>query len=295
MTTPTSPADRRRGVLLATSGVLILSVDSLLVRLAGVDGGTVLFWRGALMAISLTIAAGCRDRRGLTSGFRAPLTWVIALCFTGSTAAFVLSILHTRVANTVVIISSAPLFAAFFSAWFLKERVPPRTWLAICGAIGGVLIVAWQSLGAGRLAGDLLALTNALLTGGSMTLFRRHPGVSRSLVLAASGLLLALIVLPWAEPLVSLDSLLVLLVMGLVQMPLSLVLITDATRFLPAAEVSLFLLLETLLAPLWAWWFLGEAVPASTLAGGGVIVGTLLLHVTWSLHRGGRRAPPAPH
>ena len=285
----TSTADRRRGVLLAASGVLILSVDSLLVRLAAVDAGTVLFWRGLLMAISLTAAAWSRSPRHGLQGLRSPATWLIGVCFTGSTAAFVLSILLTRVANTVVIVSSAPLFAAFFSAWFLKERVPLRTWLAITGAVCGVLVVAWHSLGAGRLTGDLLALANAMLTGASMTLFRRHPQVSRSLVLASSGLVLAMLTLPWVQSWdLPLQSILVLGIMGLVQMPLSLVLITDATRHLPAAEVSLFLLLETLLAPLWAWLALGETVAPSTLAGGALIVTSLALHVlvsTW----GGKR------
>jgi len=277
-------------VLLAATGVLILSVDSLLVRLAAVDGFTILFWRGLLMALSLTVAAWSRDPHGGgLKGLGSPLTWLIGLCFTGSTAAFVLSILLTRVANTVVIVSSAPLFAAFFSAWFLRERVPPRTWLAIAGACSGVLIVAWHSLGAGRLAGDFLALANALLTGTSMTLFRSHQRVSRSLVLAASGLLLALLVLPWARPWVPIENMVVLGIMGLVQMPLSLVLITDATRHLPAAEVSLFLLLETLLAPLWAWLALGESVPTSTLAGGALIVSSLVLHAFISLWGGRRR------
>ncbi len=288
MPIPSILPDRRRGVLLAAGGVLILSVDSLLVRLAAVDAWTVLFWRGAFMALSLTAAAWSRDRKSGLAGYRSPLTWVIALTFSGSTAAFVLSIMLTSVANTVVIISAAPLFAALFSAWFLRERVPPRTWLAITGACAGVVIVGAHSLGTGALAGDLLALTNALLTGASMTLLRRHPGASRSLILAGSGLLLALAALPLAAPLVSWPSLLVLAVMGLVQMPLSLVLITDSTRYLPAAEVSLFLLLETILAPVWVWWALGETVPTATLLGGGVIVGVLLLHAVLPVREDGQ-------
>jgi drug/metabolite transporter (DMT)-like permease len=281
--------DRRRGLLLAASGVLILSVDALLIRLAAVDGWTVLFWRGLFMALSLTAAAGIRSRgRGL-AGLKSPVTWLIALSFSFSTAAFVLSIFHTRVANTVVIISSAPLFAALFSAWFLRERVPLRTWLAIFGACGGVLIVGYHSLGAGRLLGDGLALGNAVFMGGSMVLLRRFPEISRRLVLAASGLVLALLALPGATLLVPGSSLLVLAVMGLVQMPLSLLLLTSATRHLPAPEVSLFLLLETLLAPIWTWWALDETIPGATLAGGAVIVIALVLHALWSL-RGGPRS-----
>ncbi len=274
---------RRRGLLLAAGGVLILSVDALLIRLAAVDGWTVLFWRGLFMALSLAVAAGIRPRGAGPTGLKNPFAWLIALSFCLSTAAFVLSILTTRVANTVVIISSAPLFAALFSARFLRERVPLPTWLAIFGAFGGVLVVGYHSLGAGRLLGDGLALANAICMGGSMVLLRRFPEISRRLVLALSGLLLALLTLPGAVLLVPAPSLLVLAFMGLVQMPLSLLLVTAATRHLPAAEVSLFLLLETLLAPIWTWWVLNEPIPGATLAGGSVIVLALVLHALWSL------------
>lgn len=269
---------RRRGVLLAAGGVLILSLDSLLVRLAASSGGTVLFWRGALMALTLTAVVVARDGvRGL-AGLRSPVTWAVALSFTAGTAAFVLSILLTRVANTVVIISAAPLFAALFSLWFLHERVPPRTWLAIFFACCGVLLVAYASLGEGGLAGDILALLNAICTGASMTLLRRHPEASRSLILALSGVLLALAALPFAGLPSDPAGMAALGAMGLVQIPLSLVMITAATRYLPAAEVSLFLLLETVFAPLWVWCVLGETVPAATLAGGILMLGTLTLH-----------------
>jgi len=95
-----------------------------------------------------------------------------------------------------------------------------------------------------------------------------------------------LLAAPLANPLfTSLASLWVLALMGLVQMPLSLVLLTDATRYLPAPEVSLFLLLETLLAPVWVWLLLGETVPETTLIGGGLIVAALLVHTLLGLRR----------
>jgi drug/metabolite transporter (DMT)-like permease len=277
---------RRHGILLASTGVLVLSVDSLLIRLAATDGWTILFWRGLFMLIALSLAAWSKDRRTGLAGFAEPLTWLIALLFCLSTAAFVLSIMLTRVANTVVLISAGPLFAALFSTWLLKEKVPLRTWLAIAGACSGVLIVCSNSLGEGNLGGDLLALGNAVVMGASMTLLRKHQAVSRSLILAASGALLALLAAPLANPLLPpLASMWVLALMGLVQMPLSLVLLTDATRYLPAPEVSLFLLLETLLAPVWVWLLLGETVPEFTLVGGGLIVAALLVHTLFGLRR----------
>lgn len=277
---------RRHGILLAASGVLVLSFDSLLIRLAATDGWTILFWRGLFMLFTLATTAWVRDRRNGLVGFGAPLTWLLALLFTLSTAAFVLSIMLTSVANTVVLVSAGPLFAALFSTWLLQEKVPLRTWLAIAGACSGVLVVCSESLGQGTLGGDLLALGNAVIMGASMTLLRKHPTISRAVILAASGALLALLAAPLAAPLIPpVAALWILALMGLVQMPLSLLLLTDATRYLPAPEVSLFLLLETLLAPIWVWLLLGETVPAATLLGGALIVVALVVHTLIGLRR----------
>jgi drug/metabolite transporter (DMT)-like permease len=71
--------------------------------------------------------------------------------------------------------------------------------------------------------------------------------------------------------------------MGLVQMPAALFLIAQSTRYLPSPEVSLFLLVETLLSTIWVWVFLCEDPPGLTLVGGVVIVTTLIFHSWLSL------------
>ncbi|MGB5406239.1 MAG: EamA family transporter, partial [Thiogranum sp.] len=102
---------------------------------------------------------------------------------------------------------------------------------------------------------------------------------SRTKAIAHGGLLMALITLPLATPLqLPWSSYGWLAISGLSQMPLAIFLMTIGTRFLPAAEVSLFLLLETVMAPIWVWLVLGEVPPAKTLAGGGLILLTLILH-----------------
>ena len=68
----------------------------------------------------------------------------------------------------------APLFAALFSRLFLQEKTPPRTWLAIFVAIAGVAWVMADSLGGGRLTGDLLAAGATLLTGGYFTVITSY-------------------------------------------------------------------------------------------------------------------------
>lgn len=265
-----------RGVATVVAGVVIISFDALLVRLAEVDGWNVSFWRGLFMGVSMLLVARMRG------GVREPLRrgyWLAALLMAASSLALVLAFTLTRAANAVVILSMSPLFAALTSRIFLKERCPLRTWVAIALCIAGVVAVMAGSMGGGNLVGDGLALLSTLFIGGYFTVFRRYPEVSRVRVISLGGFLLAGAAVGLATPLdLPAVSYGWLALAGLVQMPLALVLLTSGTRFLPAAEVSLFILLETILAPIWVWLVIGEVPPQSTLLGGALIVATLVGH-----------------
>ncbi len=274
-----------RGIIIVGVGVFVLSFDALLVRLAATDGWNVGFWRGAFVALALGIFLAIRGTRPATvlreSGIALPLAAVLS--GTGSLL-FVLSVMHTRVANTVVILAASPLFAAIFTHFFLAETVRLRTWIAIVVAFGGVVIVFYGSIGGGGMAGDLLALVGALVLSGNLTLLRRYPSLPRMPMVCGSGLVTALLCLPFADPLgISSWSFAVLAVMGLIQMPTALVLMFVGTRYLPAPEVSLFLLLETVLGPIWVWLVMTEVPPAATFAGGTLILLTLTIHSWFAL------------
>nr|WP_155996738.1 DMT family transporter [Thioalkalivibrio sp. ALJ3] len=270
------------GSLLAFAGVMALSFDGL-VRLADTSGMNIVFWRGLFMGVALILVLRVLDGewigRHLRRGGR-DAGWV-SLGFAATTLLFVFAILNTTVANVVVILAASPLFAALFSGLLLREWVPLRTWVAILICLGGILGVFAGSLEAGGWIGDTMALAAALVIGLNLTILRRAPQVDRLAVIAAGGLLAALIAWPLATPLdVGPESLAVLALMGLIQMPLALSLIALATRHLPAGEVALFLVLEAVFGTLWVWLFLAEAPGMITLAAGGLVLLTLAIHGT---------------
>ncbi|WP_290637554.1 DMT family transporter [Aquisalimonas sp.] len=284
--------NHRRGTLLALAGVTALSFDALLVRLALADSAVVIFWRGLLMAVALTLVLRIWRRRWSWQAVRdaGPPGWFTSAGFGLSLILFVLAIMNTRAANVVVILTAAPLFAALFSGIFLREWVPARTWvaMALCGV--GIVLVFGGSVGFGGWLGDLFALCAAMVTGGNLTILRRSPGVDRMAAVAGGGLFACLVALPFADPLaVPLAGVAALAVMGLVQMPLALGLLGEATRYLPSAEVSLFLLVETVLGTFWVWAVLGEEPPGLTLLGGGLLLTTLAVH-SWIGLRHQRRS-----
>lgn len=280
--------DHRQGTLLAATGVTVLSFDALLVRLALAGSAEVIFWRGLFIALSLTLALRLLRGRWAWNAIRdaGGPTPALIVSMGLTQILFVAAVMNTSVANVVVILTSAPLFAAMLSGIFLGEWVPVRTWLAMALCIAGIALVFGGSVGAGDWLGDAFALGAALVVAANLTLLRRTPGVSRLAVVAGGGFASCLLVLPFVEPgAVAARGLAVLAVMGLLQMPLALVLMTEATRYLPSAEVSLFLVVEAILGTFWVWAVLGEQPPGLTLLGGTLVIATLVGHSWLALRR----------
>lgn len=283
--------DHRRGLLLAAFGILVLSVDSLLVRLASSDGWNIVFWRGSLMALSVGMLY-CRRRRLVTLKGHEGAALLSALLLAAMSTLFVMAVMHTRVANVVVILSTAPLFAALFTRFCLREAVSARTWLAIAFSTLGLLIVFAGSMESAGMLGNVYALGASAAVGGNLTLLRRFPAMDRLPLIAVGGLVSAVIALPMATPLrLAPETYVVLAVMGLVQMPLATALINNATRYLPSAEVALFYLVEAILGTLWVWWVLGERPPGATVYGGALTLVTLVANAWLGLRARAAASP----
>ena len=202
---------------------------------------------------------------------------VVAVSFAIANLAFIFSIQNTAVANTLVIMSLSPLFAALLSYFFFREPISTGTWLAAVAIFLGLTLVFYGSLATGGVVGDLAALVTSLCVAISLVLMREHRDISMVPALAWSSGLACLAALPFALPAsLSGTALILMLVLGLIVLPASLTMIGLAPRYLPAPEVSLILRLEALLAPLWVWLVLGEGPRRQTLIGGGVILATLI-------------------
>ncbi len=284
--------DHVKGVLVTGAGMLLISPDSLLVRVIAIDQWSMIFWRGALVALSLGAFMALKHGRETPAQFRAAgMTglWV-TLFLTATSILFIVALAHTSVANTLIIISAAPLFAALFSRVFLAEAVAPRTWAAILGTICGIAVIVSGSAGGGSLAGDSAALATAVCIAAGLTLIRRTRARGVIPAIAVSSLLSALIALPLAAPL-ALDAAQagLMALLGLVVLPVSVVLALLGPRYLPAPEVGLILLLETVLGPFWVWLALGEDPGARALLGGAIVIGVLVLNSALALR--GRRGP----
>jgi len=288
-------SDHFKGVLLTFVAVLILSPDALLVRLIQADVWTLLFWRCLLTGIMMSLFLAIRYRRKFLHSFYAigGTGLVSALIIVAGSLFFIGSLKQTAAANTLVILAAAPIFSSLLSWLILREKIPLRTKVAIFTCFGGILLIFSGSLQSGLLLGDLMALGATAMWGSNVAIIRSGKSVNMIPANVIGNLSVAPIVyFIGAKPmLVSSVDAGYLLLLGLVVLPVSFALITLGPRYLQAPEVSLILLIETVLGPIWVWMALGEVPAGRTLVAGGLILGTLLIHTLLSLHA---PSPPVP-
>jgi drug/metabolite transporter (DMT)-like permease len=286
------------GLAVTALGVVVISPDSLLIRLAAhVGSDTTLFWRNLFVAMTLfaLIAIGGRGR--ILPSLRAlgPWGWVSVGLLTITDLGFVLAVNGTSVANVLIIMATMPLFAALLAWGWLGERIRPRTWAAILIAMLGMAVTVSGSLGGGEGSpvGDAIALIVTAAHGANLVVLRRAGAAPILPALAMSALIAAFLVLPFADPLaVDAAGLGWLALSGLVQMPLGFLLFFSGTRWAAAAAVALTALLETVLGPVWVWAALGEVPDRLALIGGLLVLGAISANVLLAIREGRRPLPP---
>ena len=277
-----------RGLLITGIGVLVLTPDTLLIRLADLDVWTITFWRDLALGLALMLGLAVVYRRRTIRVFLA-MGWAglsVAFLFGINGILFVVAISNTGVANALVIFATTPVITALLAWIFLRERVSLELWLVIFLSCAGIAIVVWDGVGRGTLLGDLAAVSVAITMAGVFVILRAARAVNLIPATALGSLVAGLAVLGVASPLdVPWSSAGYIAAMGLVVLPLSFGLITLGPRYLPAPEVALLMLLETVLGPLWVWLVLNEEPPLLTVIGGAVVLVTLAVHSAYQLYR----------
>ncbi len=273
--------EQQKGSLLAFVAVMFITPDSLFIRLASVDTWSLVFYRGIIpfftVLIGMLLIYKANFFKMLFTSGRHGIIYIITFSITN--IAFVVSIQNTNVANTLVMIAMAPMLSAILGAIFLKEMPDSKTWIAIAVTFFAAIYIFYDSLQLGNIFGDLLGLVCALgLAVGAVTI---RSAKTKNLVPAAvvGKLLVAVFAIFFIETyaLVGRDLLIVPL-MCVMCVAIPFVLVTIAPRFIPAEEVNLFFLLETIIGPIWVWMVIKEQPSPETIQGGIVIILTIAIH-----------------
>lgn len=270
------------GLALAIFGAVLLTPDTLFMRLSELDGFSMLVWRGGLSGIAyilIWIWFSLRVERRIPNIFTANFG-VIVLCQMLNATLFSLAISIAPVTVVLIGVATVPIFAAILSRIILGEALSKLTIItAVLVMIGLYISVLGQEnseieLGATTLPGAALGLGVAFSLAMNFTIIRKDKDVPFVLAIAIGAFMAAGLGALCSEALYwpPLGNIAAIALTGIIILPVSFVTLSYAARFVSSSTVSLIMLLETVLGPLWVWWGISEVPTDSMLVGGAIVV-----------------------
>jgi len=256
-------------------------------RLSELSGGQMVAWR-ATQAGSIFFIIGLFPFILSRSGVK-PKIWrksFVALVFVqmANVFCFAYGIYLAPVAIVLIAVATVPVFSIILGAVVLKEAVDMRTWAIVVIVFLGVTlsvigdINSYDIFNLSSILGGLCGLVVAFSLACNFVIIRKDKEVAFPLALGTGGILCGLLAFyfwPSASE-INLKSMFYISITGLLILPLSFILLSRASRMTPASNVSIIMLLETILGPLWVWTFTNERPQFLTIIGGIIVILALI-------------------
>ena len=279
-------SNQKKGSLLAFIAVMFITPDSLLIRLSNIETWGMLFYRGAIpffvVLIGLLFFYKKNFIKALINVGYVGIFYILS--FSVCNITFIVSIQNTNVANTLIMIALAPMLSAILGAFFLKEMPDKKTWLAILITLFAVLYIFYDSIQIGNLFGNFMGLVTA--SGLAINAVLIRSAKDRDLLPSAviGKLCVAIFAFFFVDSFaLNGRDMIYIPLMCIICVALPFVLVTIAPRFIPAEEVNLFFLMETILGPIWVWLVIKEQPSLETIIGGTIIIVTIGIHSFYKL------------
>ncbi|MEQ1759995.1 MAG: DMT family transporter [Vicinamibacterales bacterium] len=267
-----TPVAGARG--LAVAAAVLFSTGGAAIKTGAFGALQVSSTRSAIAALALLIFVQGRvrvDGSILAAG----------VAYAATLTLFVAATKLTTAANAIFLQSTAPLYLLVLGPWVLKEQFRRQDLGYVLAMAAGLIVCFLGQPAATTTApnpplGNLLGLASSL-TWAATLVGLRHVSRAKDGGLSAvvvGNVVAAVLTLPFAFPFPAAPPMawLGLVYLGVVQIGLAYICLTRSLDRLPALEVSLLLLLEPVLNPVWTWLVRGERPGAWVLAGGTLIL-----------------------
>ena len=279
-------SNQKKGSFLAFTAVMFITPDSLLIRLSNIETWGMLFYRGAIpFLVVLSGLLFFYKKNFIKALINVGYVGIFyILSFSVCNITFIVSIQNTNVANTLIMIALAPMLSAILGAIFLKEMPDKKTWIAILITLFAVLYIFNDSLQIGNFFGNFMGLITASGLAINAVLIRSVK--DRDLLPSAviGKLCVAIFAFFFVDSFaLNGADMIYIPLMCVICVALPFVLVTIAPRFIPAEEVNLFFLMETILGPIWVWLVIKEQPSLETIIGGTIIIVTIGIHSFYKL------------
>ena len=277
-----------KGLALTSLGVFIMSLESLFIKFTTISPFLFSFYIGIFMFISMISTFLFKEKTVLKKALNTNLLMLIvcAILMGTSNIFFITAVKTTTVANVVIIFSTAALFSALFAYLFYREKITKNIIVASFFMFVGLFIIFNDKLEIGSIEGNIYALLCTAFFATSYVILSRYKDMDRFILTAFSGLALSMIAFFFCDDLsIDFKTLAVVMIMGLLISPISRVFLGNGAKYISASEVSLLMIIETIMAPVWVWIFLNEVPSSYTFIGGSIIVATLIVNSLYTLKK----------
>ncbi len=267
---------RNFAVTILIAGSVAISFAGVLVRLIeGADSFQINFYRavgqfGFVLSVLLI-----QYRFGVLSSIwrigKPGMLAAVAICL--ASLAYMEAITTTTVANTLFVLAGIPLITAVMARIFLGEQLRRETLIAIVVATAGIAVMLGEGFGSGSGYGNGMAVLCACLFSTYAIIVRKHRALDMlpTLLVASSLLTVVSLIVKSGDVAVSTNDMAISLFWGVALIGVANWTFVVASRYLAAAEVTFFMLLEFAAGPLWVWLIIGETASTLTLVGGSLV------------------------
>ena len=280
---------KRFGTFLAIIGVLVLTPDTMVMRLSNLERFPLMGWRGVLMGITILIIWRFFLNPHAEKEWSSLYTWqglIVIFAFSINSIAFTLGIQETSVMVVLTALATMPIFAAILSSFMMREAQGWASWLTIIFVMVGVAIVVSDGNNAigqpegstvlGAIYGAITAFGLALV----FTMARKYPNLGVVPAAAIGALFSGIIGFALsAEGSVFNAPIWTVFTMGVVILPLSFTCLSLAPRYTTSATVSLVMLLEMVIGPFWVWFVIGEKPSIIMIIGACLVIVVIAFHI----------------
>jgi drug/metabolite transporter (DMT)-like permease len=290
-------ATQRRGQIYVALAAVAWSTAGVLQRQLTLDTATQVAGRAAFAGVALLAYVAVSERGRVVDAFRSVgLAGVaVAVCVAIASGGFIAALNHTSVARVLFILAIAPVLAALIARVALGEPITRRTAFAMGLALAGVALMLGAP-GEGSLVGDGLSLVVALAFALMIVITRWRHDVSMAPAACLAQAILIAAFLPFASPGdIGGGDVGWLAALGIGQIGVGFALLTVGARLIPAAQVALITLLETVLGPLWVWLALDERPSTLTLVGGAIVIAAIVIQTRAAGPEPAEEPALAPH
>ena len=266
----------RKGPLYIAAAALCWSFGGLCIKFIPWGAMCIIGLRSLLAALLFALY-NKRIKINFTSG-----NILSAICLSGTTLVFVFATKLTTAAAAILLQYTSPIFIILINLAVYKKKPKTSEIIAVSVTLIGMLMFFFDSLEAGNLLGNLLAISSGLFFAG-VFIFNKREDTNPDQALFFGFLINAIIGIPFTffEATADLLAWGLIIFMGLVQVGLAYIFFSFGIKRTSALFACLIAAFEPVLNPIWVALFMGEVPGMFAVMGGAVIIVTVVSYNVW--------------